>query len=260
MEIEDTVYLYDGTLDGFCTIVYEVFRLKRIPRQIVSEEKFVGDLFSVPVFYETELKKATKVKNKLNEIGDYIYYQVYTCFLSGFEGKEKIILDYILFSLQVGIKIIYLKHHEIVIAMDKAIKQVQYESHRLKGFVRFQELKNHVLYAIIEPDHHVIEFLVEHFKKRLTKEVWIIHDCARKIMAMYDGKQVYYINADNYLKENIVFSDSEKEFQSLWSMYFKTIAIKERTNSRCQLAFMPKRYWKYLNETKEGTDYATKYN
>ena len=31
-------------------------------------------------------------------------------------------------------------------------------------------------------------------------------------------------------------------------MFFKTISIKERKNPRCQMQFMPKKYWKNLLE------------
>jgi probable DNA metabolism protein len=41
---------------------------------------------------------------------------------------------------------------------------------------------------------------------------------------------------------------AEKEYQDLWKKYFETIAIKERTNPRCQKNFMPVRYWKNLTE------------
>ena len=36
-------------------------------------------------------------------------------------------------------------------------------------------------------------------------------------------------------------------YQELWKMFFKTISIKERKNPRYQMQFMPKKYWKDLN-------------
>lgn len=43
-------------------------------------------------------------------------------------------------------------------------------------------------------------------------------------------------------------TESEKEFQGLWKIFFQTIAIKERTNKRLQMQYMPKKYWKDLVE------------
>jgi len=43
-------------------------------------------------------------------------------------------------------------------------------------------------------------------------------------------------------------TSSEIAYQELWKLFFKTIAIRERTNSRCQMQFMPKKYWQDLIE------------
>ena len=45
-----------------------------------------------------------------------------------------------------------------------------------------------------------------------------------------------------------IFSEDEIKFQSLWKTFFKSVAIKERTNPRLQMQFMPKKYWKDLTE------------
>ena len=43
-------------------------------------------------------------------------------------------------------------------------------------------------------------------------------------------------------------SADERHYRRLWKSYFENIAIKERTNPRCQKNFMPVRYWKHLTE------------
>jgi probable DNA metabolism protein len=43
-------------------------------------------------------------------------------------------------------------------------------------------------------------------------------------------------------------ANEELDYQRLWRHYFDTIAIKERTNKKCQKNFMPVRYWKHLTE------------
>ena len=61
----------------------------------------------------------------------------------------------------------------------KISKYVSNENHKLKGFLRFQELENHILYAEISPTNNVLELLSIHFKKRLKNEYWIIKDVGR---------------------------------------------------------------------------------
>ena len=43
-------------------------------------------------------------------------------------------------------------------------------------------------------------------------------------------------------------SECEEDVLELWKNFYKTIAIKERTNERCRMNFMPKKYWKYIIE------------
>ena len=47
---------------------------------------------------------------------------------------------------------------------------------------------------------------------------------------------------------DITPSPNKQIYQNLWKMFFKTIAIEERENARCQMQFMPKKYWQDLIE------------
>ena len=42
-----------------------------------------------------------------------------------------------------------------------------------------------------------------------------------------------------------------KNMEELWKSFFKTIAIKERVNKKCQQNFMPKKYWKNILEMED---------
>ena len=71
-------------------------------------------------------------------------------------------------------------------------RRVGGEAHKLKGFLRFKELKNSVLYGVINPTNNVIGILAYHFQKRLSNEYWIIKDENRGIYALYDKRKVIY--------------------------------------------------------------------
>ena len=102
------------------------------------------------------------------------------------------------------------------------------------------------LYARIEPDHDVIELVARHFCDRYRNDPFIIHDVKRsKALVAFQGQ--WYIShfEDRDIPD---VSAGEKEYRRLWKNYFDNIAIKERTNPRCQKNFMPVRYWKNLTE------------
>ena len=84
---------------------------------------------------------------------------------------------------------------------------------------------------------------IDHHKKIQEME---LRPKTRAILTML------YINylCDEKEKKEMIFilKKNEQIYQNLWKMFFKTIAIKERKNARCQMQFMPKKYWQDLIE------------
>ena len=68
----------------------------------------------------------------------------------------------------------------------------------------------------------------------------------RNIAIIYNTKEYEIIDSSNLKIPTI--SENEQKYQELWSTFFNTISIKERTNSRLQMQYMPKKYWKDLVE------------
>ena len=135
---------------------------------------------------------------------------------------------------------------DFVFKVHQMRKKALFECHRLKGLVRFVELKNHIYYASIHPDHCIIEPLGHHFMKRLSNQTFILHDKNRNLFFLYAQNQ-YEIRKEDAISLPSI-SEAEKQYQKLWQLFFKTIAISERKNRRCQMNFMPKKYWKDLIE------------
>ena len=127
-------------------------------------------------------------------------------------------------------------------------KRVTTEANRFRELLRFSVLKNDILYSEIEPDNNILELLGPHYSDRYKNDPFIIHDVKRSRALIAAGGR-WYIS--EFTKENLPeYHEDESSFRSLWKNYFETIAIKERTNQRCQKNFMPVRYWKHLTEMK----------
>ncbi|MDR1043267.1 MAG: TIGR03915 family putative DNA repair protein [Clostridiales Family XIII bacterium] len=105
-----------------------------------------------------------------------------------------------------------------------------------------------ILYARVSPDHEALEFLAPHFADRFKNEPFIIHD-TRRGRAVFAWRRQWHI-ADFTEQDAAMLGDTAREeaYRSLWRNYFDTIAIKERTNPRCQRNLMPARYWENLPE------------
>ena len=242
------IYLYDGTFRSLLDLINKLIQLKMKPLDIRKKEKFESTLLDDIVELELDLKFDI---NKIN-VSKNIMKAIYYVYLSNNEHKELIIYYFLLNSLKYQDKVFTMRNLKCVHSTLKLAKQVSKECHKLKGFVRFKEINNNVLYAEINPTSDVLELLSRHFAKRLANEYWIIKDVGRNMYSIYDTKKYYIITGENINLKDIDIDEKEKKIEGLWLTFFKTIGIESRRNKRCQMNFMPKKYWKYIIEMEDA--------
>lgn len=243
----NTIYLYDGTFNGLLTIVFDSYCSKTLPQKIYSKNEYIENFLDKTNFIYTDNEKADRIWNGIkNQIGTEGLYNSYNAFLSNEKDKEIYILKYLCDGFNLGPSI----HNNIttsyVFKVINMRRRALFECHRLKGLLRFQEVGENLCYSSIHPDNNIIEPLGQHFIKRLPSMNFIIHDKIRNICFLYNTKEYKIIDTKNLKIPNI--SEEEQKYQELWKLFFKTISIKERKNSRCQMQFMPKKYWQDLIE------------
>lgn len=250
-------YLYDGTFEGFLTCVYQHYYFEKA-QNIAHEDDFQETLLTQSQVVITDTKKAEKVQDAIiSKISRYDLMRIYKTLGSIVSDREMKCLRYLELGFKIGKTIQNLHGDPIVADVEEADSKFGFEIHRLYGLIRFNVVRpagslkskdeiHEILYAKIEPDNDVLEFLVYHFKDRYKNNPFIIHDEKRDKALVY-GSGKWYITdfTDSSLLE---FTESETEYQRLWKMYFETIAIRERVNPRCQRNLMPVRYWKNLTE------------
>ena len=247
--LENQVYLFNGLL----TIVFDCYLSKVIPSNVLPKENYLPNLLEKPYFISTDEKKANRIwHGAYTNISYTALYDCYYAFLSCHKGKELAILKYLLHGFYVGFRICNMLAIDYVLEVTKLRKTVFGEAHRLKGLVRLSKLENNLWYAPIHPDNNVIEQVGHFLMARFPTQNLILHDKNRNLAFLYSIQ-----NRNDYeiLKVPInfkipKFSEEEKQFQKLWKTFFNTISIKERTNPRLQMQFMPKKYWKDLIELK----------
>ena len=238
----NNIYLYDGSFDSLINLIYTLIDNNIIPNDIKTDE--YNNLIDNFIY----LKELKEYDNILSNELMYIIYKVY---LSNDERKELILYYFIKNALIYKNKIFDHKYLNCVLHVLRINKNVSSEAHKLKGFLRFKELKNNVFYAEMSPKNNVIFLLAEHFKKRLSNEYFLIKDTGRNIYAFYDKTNIMYLNDEDIKELNLNINDNELEIESLWKSFFNTIGIKERKNYKTQRNFMPKRYWKYMIEMED---------
>ncbi len=244
--IEKT-YVYDGSFEGLLTMVFNCYIQKTIPCKIISQDEFAQNFLENFENKQTEEEKASRIFHGIVKNISYdTLYNSYYAFLSNTKEKEMAILKYLLNGFVIGPKINTMLSIDFVFSVYAMRKKTLSEAHKLKGLLRFMEIGNNVFYASIHPTHNVLENVGHHFIKRLPMQNFIIHDKNRNIAFLYNTTEYVIRDDSTLLLPNI--SEEEKKYQMLWKTFFDTIAIKERTNPRLQMQFMPKKYWQDLTE------------
>lgn len=240
-------YLYDGTFDGFLTIVFNSYASKTLPQKIFSEANYSLNFLDETLMIETDFEKSKRVFTGIEKnIGYTALHNTYYAFLSNEKEKEMALLNYLWDGFDIGPKINNRLTIPYVFQVMAMKKRSLGECHRLKGLLRFQEIGTNLYYASIHPDNNILEPLGHHFIQRLPTQNFVIHDKTRNICLLYNGKEYQIIDATNIKIPAI--SSEEQKYQELWKLFFKTIAIAERKNPRCQMNYMPKKYWDDLIE------------
>lgn len=239
-----TVY-YDGSFEGFLTLIYEKYYQKLNIEKIIKE--FPNSLFDDEILeIKTDIQKASKVLNSLKQKFSKSNFSTITnTFLCDCIDFELDLLKFIIvgFKNQKQLTNINL---DCVNNLALYAHQMGRYIHRYYAFTRFQETKEGILYATIETDFNIIYFLGRHFFKRLNNQNFIIHDLKRQVAFIKFDQKTSIENVSSY--EIPEFSDDEQKFQKLWKVFFKSVSIESRENLKLQQQQVPLIYREFMTE------------
>ena len=252
-----TAYIYDGTFDGFLTVIFDIYASKCKPIQIVSERLWQPGFFETTEHIAVDVAKSERVWNGIaKRTNKRVTRMFYLAFASELSGIEMTLYNYLekLFADTTGT---YYKNllDDHSFELYQTARKVSLEIRRLQGFVRFQETTDGLFFAAIEPDHDIVSLLAPHFARRYGSQPWVIYDRRRDKGIFYKKPKMHEITLTdkqfNTFTGDIhqqVKSEEEDLYRSLWKAYYKAINIPERKNTRLMMRLMPRRYWKYLPE------------
>ena len=103
---------------------------------------------------------------------------------------------------------------------------------------------------MIEPRHHVIPNLMQHFGERFISEWFIIYDKTHQEAAFHqaDGSWELRLLTGQEAKKLEELTEKQEEYADLWKTFFDHIAIVERKNQKLQTNMLPLHYRKYMTE------------
>jgi len=257
-----TVYVFDHTLDGLLTAVFDSFFLHQQPEFLLAEGEQLPLFADEPHHVLTDSEKAERVWKGLEKhLSKDGLRMITVSWLSEERALNQPLFNFIckVFRREPFDSYERNASDPDVLEVRNTCRRVLHEQLRMKQFIRFQKAKDGTYLAVVSPDHNVLPLIIDHFQNRFNDQPWLIYDAKRHYGYYYDGaaapihitfedEAAVPFNLSNGKLDAEVLSENDQIFQQLWRTYFKAICIKERMNPRKQLSDMPRRYWKYMTE------------
>lgn len=240
-------YVYDGSFEGMLTAIFEAYYRKEEPVDILPEQGLQQNLLAQYVTIKTDSVKSDRVYASIwKKISQDALKNVYHAYLSEEPDAGTLIYRYLKLGWKMGGRVdLHLSDDTVFKVMD-INRKLEFEVHRLMGFVRFRQVEGGIFYSAISPDNNVVELLAPHFAQRLSDQKWIIHDVKRELAALYNKKT--WMMSEFSAEDIPGATEEESKYAGLWKEFFNTLAIPSRNNPKLQRQLLPRRYWEHLTE------------
>ncbi len=249
------VYVFDDTLEGLLTLIFDWFHRKPGSILVNSEKHYQPSAFHPAYEVITDAEKASRVasglQKKLSPAG---WRNFYCTFLSEQPEAFQHLFQFAVYVFS-GVDNPEDNYgNDSVLYISQMARKVEREKHHLEAFIRFQHTRDGMYYAPVEPKYNVLPLIAKHFKDRYADQPWVIYDHQRRYGLYYDLQKLDWINIDfqknssTTLPVSISEETNEEMYQFLWKDYFKSTNIESRRNIKLQVRSMPRRFWRYLTE------------
>lgn len=237
--------LYDGTFEGFLTLVYDVYHhkyhVKAIAKKMSDCLEF-DDIYTIVTDVDKAHKVLTALRKKFSKEHVNTIIHIFLCDTKMFECN---LLTFIILGFKANENLKNINYSSVFYIRELE-KEYLRLTHRMYGFVRFEELEDKTLYAKVETKFNILMFLGEHFSKRLGNNAFIIHDIQRKIAYVHDENTQGIRSVDSF--DSPLYSHDETKFKNLWKTFFNAVAIENRRNQKLQKSLVPLIYRTYMSE------------
>ena len=249
------VYQYDGSFPGLMTAVFCSFRDRILPEAVIGPSSSELYLYSVQEIV-TDEGYARRVEQGIRtKLGAETLQFVRNAYLTCLPNKELLILRFLHFAFGHGPGVLDMLQHPDVYPLHGAVLHLKRESHLLKGFIRFTARQG-ILAAEIGPKNCVLPLLVEHFRTRFACERFIIYDSTNSMALLHDPPSVEIVPAwDLELPSK---DKGEERIETLWRLFYDTIAVEGRENPKLRMSLMPQRYWRFMTEFNRESSSASR--
>ena len=239
------IVVYDGSFEGFLSLVYKVYYEKLILAKILRnypDTLILEELCEIQTDEIQAKKVLVSLEKKFLKKNFETIFNIFMCDSKEFEID---LLQFIILGFKDQKQLSNI-NHSFIFNIQNFLKELFRHNHKMTGFVRFVELEDKTLYAKVDSKFNVVYFLGKHFLQRFNNQNYIIHDIQRKIAFIKNDDFIGVQEVSSFVEPKT--SEDEQKFSKLWQTFFKSVAIESRENKNLQRQLVPLLYRTYMNE------------
>lgn len=237
------IYSCEPYWEAMLTTIYEAWSSKlgheNIKLLLEPVEQYT--LFDEYVHVDADSDKAIKVIDAINtKISPYVYHELAKTSMAYEEDVLDNIYHVLILGFAYGARVLDMLQFKDVMRNMEIRTRVGREACRFQEIMRFHQIGN-VYISHFEPKSRVAEYLGPIFQDRMPSEHFVIVDDVHKEAVIHKADENFYMYklSDDEFSKLLSSESINDEYTDLWKLFFNTIAIKERTNSQCQLNHFP---------------------
>ena len=239
-----TVYSCAHQWDAMLTCIYYAWtsKLGHENIQLVFEPVDQMSLFNNYIHVDSEPDKAEKVMIAVkNKISPFFYNEISYISMAYEDDVMEIIYHLMMLGFKYGNHALKMYQYRDVARYQEIRKRIGNEVCRFKEILRFHQVSKELYVAHIEPKSQLVMAMGPVFADRMPSENWIVVDDIHREAVIHPKDEMFYIKQLNDLeyKNLLETEEANDNFTDLWKVFFETIAIKERHNTRCQNNLFP---------------------
>jgi probable DNA metabolism protein len=203
--VNSKILIYDGSFNGFLTAVFTAFDEHILVSDIQSNTIKQNGLFSETRTVFTEMEKAKRVWNAIQNKNNQVIRTVYFAYLSGYEGIEELLYRYIKKLFRPNAEESTANMEAMLQKINQLASSVAREKERLERSLGFYFTNDGISFATTHPDFDVLPLITKYFRTRFKDQAWVIYDQKRKYGLFYNLEGVEIISLDLPFKSKAIY-------------------------------------------------------
>lgn len=257
---DEVAYVYDGTLEGLLTAIFESYARHEDPTDVVRGEVLQPRLSQRLAFIEADARTAQRVRRGIRRTaGPRAFRAVLKAALSADPRAATHAYRFVRHAMREGTsRAIDDIAHPLVAPIHAIARSVDQECEHIRQFARFKHLKGtgmDLWFARINPRDSVVPLVMGHFVERFNIQPFVLYDEAHNVAGIYDGSSWYQAMPDaEVLLDRECLCAEEALMEDAWRRFYHALSIEARYHPELRRQYMPKRFWSNLTELQEARD------